>query len=182
MDPFTIFMTVATMAQSMMAARKQQQAQQRAAQQAADQQAKEQWEAYERAEKERKDQLKKAVAKKRARMGASGFSAADGSAGAIIQGLRTDEAEKTHQQYSDAQENINQTISSLHTDLLKESDQRKRAFMKQAGAAVGSIAGSYLDKKPPSTDGGDEEGGTTKTKETYSNEGRQLGTLIGGMF
>ncbi|SCA55434.1 hypothetical protein MTBPR1_100075 [Candidatus Terasakiella magnetica] len=176
MEPFTIFMMVANAARTMIAARQQQKAAQKAAQQAADQHSKEQWEAYEKAEKERKDRLKKGLAKKRARMGASGFSSADGSACAIIQGMRTDAAEDTYEDFSQKKESVDNKISSLHSNLLEQSDQTKRAMFRQAASTAGTLAGGFFDKEEVV----DENGNKVKKKGNYSDEGRQIGELIGG--
>ncbi len=140
MDPFSIFMTVASMAMSMQQQAQQQKAQRQAMQRQADKAAKERWEAYEKSEKQRKDQLKKALAKKRARMGASGLSAADGSSGAIIQGLRNDKAEATYEDFTDNKKQIDETISGMQASLLEKSDAARRS----AYSKLGSVAESFI--------------------------------------
>jgi|GEM_PF-2276180 len=145
MDPVSIVFMVVSMAMSMMQAQQQQRAQRKAAQQALDQQAKEQWKAYEKAEKQRKDQLKKALAQRRARMGAAGFSSTDGSAGAIIQGLRTDAAEASFDDFTQKKESIDSTASSIQANLLEKSDATKRGLYSQMGSTLGSIGGSMLN-------------------------------------
>lgn len=156
-----IAMAVVQMAMSMKQAADQKKAASKQAQQQLDAQAKEKWAEYEQNEKQRKDQLKKALAKRRARMGASGFSAADGSAGAVIQGLRTDAAEGSHKDFTERKESLDNSVSSIHANLLEQSDKHKRGLYKQAGSSIGSIAGGMI--------GGDAESA-------------QMGGRIGGMF
>lgn len=145
MDPFSIMMAVMSMAASMQQAQQQKKAAQRAAQRQANAAQKEQWTAYEKAEKQRKDQLKKNIAKRRARMGSSGLSAADGSAGAIVQGMRTDAAEASYDSYQNAKENVDDTISGIQTNLLEQSDRSNRKVYNQLGSTAGSMIGSLIE-------------------------------------
>lgn len=140
-DPISIMMTVASMASSMMAARQQQRAQRAAAQQQLNEMAKAKWEEYEKQEKLRQDMLKKTLAKRRARMGAHGLSAADGSAGAIIQGLRTDTAEQTYNDYSDKKASVDKRHESLTSNLMEASKEQRRGLYRKAGAAVEGLTG-----------------------------------------
>lgn len=146
MDPMT-WMAVIQMVMSMAAARTQAQQQKKAAQRQAAQVQKEQWAAYEKAEKERKDTLKKGLARKRAKFGASGFSAADGSAGAIVQGMRTDTAEASYEDFNTAKENVDESMSAIQSNLLEQSDQSNRKLYGQFGQAAGSMAGSLMKEK-----------------------------------
>lgn len=157
-----IIMAVVQMAMSMKQASDQQKAARKQAQQQLDAQAKKSWTEYERNEKERKDRLKKALAQKRAKMGASGLSAADGSSGAIIQGLRTDAAEASHEEFSDRKEAIDSNASSIQANLLEQSDQNKRKLYSQLGGSVGKIGGGMI--------GGDQG----------ASIGGEMGSLIGG--
>ena len=140
-EPFTILMTVASMASSMMAAQQQQRAAQAAAQQQMNALAKQKWEAYETAEKARKDNLKRTLAKRRARMGAFGLSAADGSAGAIIQGLRNTKAEESYKGYAEAQDAVDKKHQSLTSSLMDASKAQQRGLYQKAGAAAEGLTG-----------------------------------------
>lgn len=147
MTGFEIFMLVSTIlssSMSVMQAQQQKKAQEKAAQQAADQAAKDKWDAYEKAEKQRKENLRKALAKKRARMGASGLSAADGSAGAIVQGMRNDASEETYNNYQDSKEEIADTISGLHSNLLNSSRAANRKIVNEVGGMASTIGGSLV--------------------------------------
>ncbi len=162
MTPFQIFMVVATILSSTMSiaqAQSQKKAQQKAAQQAADQAAKDQWEAYEKAEKKRKEDLRKALAKKRAKMGASGFSAVDGSAGAIVQGMRNNTAEAIFEDYETSKKELDRTISGIQSNLLQSSQSANRQIMNEIGGMASSIGGTMLkgmDKKETDTKDTDE--------------------------
>ncbi len=139
-----IIMMVVQMAMSMKQASDQKKAAAKAAQQKADAVAKEQWATYEHQEKQRKDQLKKALAKRRARFGASGLSAADGSAGAIIQGLRTDEAEASYDDFTQRKENVDNAMSSIQANLLEQSKATNRALYQQLGQSAASFGSSAM--------------------------------------
>lgn len=154
-----VIMMVIQMAVSMKQAADQKKAAQKAAQQQADRQAKAQWDEYERNEKVRKDQLNKAVAKRRAKMGAQGLSSADGSAGAIIQGLRTDAAEATHDDFTTRREDLSQSMSDIQSNLLAESDAQNRKLYQQAGSSLGGIAGGLIGGDQDSVDMGKNIGG-----------------------
>ncbi|WP_419799930.1 hypothetical protein [Terasakiella sp.] len=157
MGGFEIFMLISTILSSTMSiaqAQSQKKAQQKAAQQAADQAAKDQWEAYEKAEKKRKEDLRKALAQKRARMGASGFSPVDGSAGAIVQGMRNDTAEAIFEDYETSKE-LDRTISGIQSNLLQSSKSANRQIMNEIGGMATSIGGTMLkgiDQKKPEID------------------------------
>lgn len=142
-----VVMMVIQMAMAASQAAKQKKAAQAAAQRQASQVQKEQWAAYEKAEKNRKDALKKGLAKKRAKFGASGFSSADGSAGAIVQGMRTDAAEGSFEDYNTAKENVDESMSAIQSNLLEQSDQSNRKLYGQVGQAAGSLAGSLMEEK-----------------------------------
>ncbi|MDV7339456.1 hypothetical protein RYZ26_07625 [Terasakiella sp. A23] len=139
-----IIIMVVQMAMAMKQASDQKKAAAKAAQQKADAVAKEQWATYEKQEKQRKDQLKKALAKRRARFGASGLSAADGSAGAIIQGLRTDEAEASHEDFTQRKEHVDSALSSIQSNLLEQSKATNRTLYKQLGQSAGSFGNSMM--------------------------------------
>ncbi|WP_051609903.1 hypothetical protein [Terasakiella pusilla] len=160
-----IIMMVIQMAVSMKQAADQKKAAQKAAQQQADRQAKAQWDDYERKEKVRKDQLNKAVAQRRARMGAQGLSSADGSAGAIMQGLRTDAAEASHEDFTTRRDSLNQSMSDIQSNLLEQSDAQNRKLYQQAGSSLGGIAGGLI-------------GGDT----TSMQMGQQMGGSAGGLM
>ncbi len=140
-----IIMAVVQMAMSMKQASDQKKASRKQAQQQVDAQAKKDWDEYEQNEKIRKDKLRKALAAKRAKMGAGGFSAADGSAGAIIQGLRTDEAEASYDDFTGKKEALDNSLSGIQANLLEESKQLNRQLYKKAGSSMGSIAGGMMD-------------------------------------
>lgn len=161
-----IIMMVIQMAVSMKQAADQKKAAQKAAQQQADRQAKAQWDEYERNEKKRKDQLDKTLAKRRARMGAQGLSSADGSAGAIMQGLRTDAAEATHEDFTTRQEGLSQSMSDIQSNLLEQSDAQNRKLYQQAGSSLGGIAGGLI-------------GGDQASMETGKQMGSAAGSLVG---
>ncbi|NVJ92390.1 MAG: hypothetical protein HWE34_12070 [Methylocystaceae bacterium] len=147
MGAFEIFMIISTIlstATATIQAQQQKKRAQQVAQAQADQASKDRWEAYERQEKERKDKLRKALAKKRAQMGAHGLSAADGSAGAIVQGLRTDEAEDTYQSYQDTKDSVETTMSGIQSDLLSQSQAMDRKVFNKIGQAASSIGGSLM--------------------------------------
>jgi len=159
-----IIMAVVQMAMSMKQASDQQKAAQKQAQQQMDAQAKKSWDEYDANEKARKDQLKKALATRRAKMGASGMSSADGSAGAIIQGMRTDEAEASYDDFTTRKEALNDSSFAIQANLLEKSDQSNRKLYSQLGSSVGSIGGSYF---------GGASGGQT---------GGELGGQAGSLF
>jgi hypothetical protein len=147
MGGFEIFMIISTVLSSAMSiaqAQSQKKAQQKAAQQAADQAAKDQWEAYEKAEKKRKEDLRKALAKKRAQMGASGFSAVDGSAGAIVQGMRNNTAEAIFEDYETSKKELDRTMSGIQSNLLESSKSANRQIMNEIGGMATSIGGTML--------------------------------------
>ena len=154
-----IIMAVVQMAMSMKQASDQKKASAKAAQQKLDENAKAQWEQYEKNEKDRKDRLKKVLAQRRARMGAQGLSAADGSAGAIVQGLRTDAAEASHDDFTAKKEAIDGSISNIQSSLLEESKALNRKLYKQAGSSFGAIAGGMIGGNEQSADIGAEIGG-----------------------
>ncbi|NVK19355.1 MAG: hypothetical protein HWE30_11715 [Methylocystaceae bacterium] len=147
LEIFLVISTILSTAASTMQAQQQKKRMQQQAKAQADRAAKEQWEQYERQEKERKDNLRKALAKKRAQMGAHGLSAADGSAGAIIQGLRTDEAEDTYQSYQDTKDSVDNTISGIQSSLLSQSQAMDRKVFNEIGQAASSIGGTLLAEK-----------------------------------
>lgn len=144
MDPFGIFFTLASLAMSMKQASDQRKAAQKQVQQNMDEQAKQSWKEYEKNEKIRKDQLRKALAKKRARMGAVGLSATDGSSGAIVQGLRTDAAEATHEDFTERKEVLDESVSGIQANLLEQSNAQKRKMYSKIGSTVGSVAGGLI--------------------------------------
>lgn len=162
---FSILMTVVQMAASMKQTSDQAKAAQKAAQQKVDGQAKAQWEAYERKEKERKDLLKKALAKRRAKMGAQGLSSADGSAGAMMQGLRTDAAEASHEDFTTRKDALSQSMSDIQSNLLEQSEAQNRKLYQQAGATLGAIGGGLI--------GGD---------EASMQMGQNMGGMAGGLL
>lgn len=161
-----VVMMVVQMAMAAKQASDQKKAAQKQAQQKMDRQAKQQWDAYEKAEKMRKDRLKKAVAQRRAKMGASGFSAADGSAGAVIQGLRNDKAEESHDDFTAKKETIDQSFSDIQSNLLEQSDAQNRKLYQQAGATAGGLVGGLI--------GGDEV-----SMQTGSQWGSIAGSFMG---
>lgn len=168
---FQIVMMVVQMAMQMKQASDQKKAAQKQAQAAVDAKAKEQWDLYEENEKKRKDLLKKALAKKRAKLGASGFSAADGSAGAIVQGLRTDAAEESYDDFMQKSEALNESISGIQSSLLQQSDAAKRKLYSQVGSSLGAIGGSMM---------GSSSGMGAQYAQIGSSAGGAIGDMLGG--
>lgn len=129
MTGFEIFMIISTIlstATATMQAQQQKKRAQQVAQAQADEAAKDRWDAYEQAEKQRKENLRKALSKKRARMGAQGLSATDGSSGAIIQGMQNDAAEETFESYQNSKEDVADTLSGIQSNLLQQSQAQDR--------------------------------------------------------
>ncbi len=146
MDPFTIMLIIQMVIAAVTAAAQAQQQKKVAKQQAeaANQQVAQRWKQQQQEEKKRQEKLKVDLAKKRAKMGSQGLSAADGSAGAVIQGLRNTTAEESFDSFQETKKAADNSLASIQANLLETSSNANRTIYNQLGKGLGAGGNSFL--------------------------------------